>query len=114
MNLNTELQNFSQELENALSNKGELIQAALVDIERKCFLKAGNNDTTFVDCMYYAADNVENEERNLGLRTAFFQAQTAECLINSDNSSDAIRKCRENGITGIRNSFEKFISNIKF
>lgn len=114
MNLQSELENYSQELQKSLSNRGEQIKATLLDLERSCLNVAGNDSDRFVVCMSEGAKTIQKEETALELRTAFFQARAGECIMNSNGNADEIRKCKDFAISNIQNSFEEFINKIKF
>src|SRR5689334_10318812 len=114
MNLQSEIETYSQELQNSLSSKGEQIKATLIDLERSCFSVAGNDSDRFVTCMSEGARTLQKEENVLELRSAFFQARAGECIMNSNGNADEIKKCKDIAISNIQNSFDDFINKIKF
>lgn len=112
--LDKEIESFSQQLQDRLNNKGDEIQRALIDVEKRCFVTTENDCEKFVNCMYAATKNLKREERNLELRTAFFQGKAGECFMNSGGNEDKIRRCKENAKTHIEHSFDSFIYNAKY
>ena len=105
---------FSQELQNSLKLQGDEIQKAIVGMEKRCYSRARDNDETFVDCMYDASNKLEREQRDLELRTAFFQAQYSECVENSNQSIDSIKKCQNDASVNMQRVFTTFIDNLQF
>lgn len=114
MNLQSELQNYSEELQKSLNARGDQIKATLIDLEKSCFNVAGNDSDRFVTCMFEGQRALQKEETVLELRTAFFQAKAAECIMNNNGNADEIRKCKDFAISNIQNSFEDFINKVKF
>lgn len=105
---------FSQELQNSLRIQADGIQKAIVGMEQRCYNRARDNDETFVDCMYDASSKLEREQRDLELRTAFFQAKYSECIENSNQSTDSIKKCQNDASANLQRAFTLFIDNIQF
>ena len=105
---------FSQELQNSLRIQGDEIQKAIVGMEKRCYNRARDNDETFVDCMYDASSKLEREQRDLELRTAFFQAQYSECIENSHQSAESVRKCQNDVSANLQRAFTTFIDNLQF
>ena len=114
MENNSDLNKFSQDIQNNLRVQADEIQKVLVAMERRCFSRARDNDETFVDCMFDATHKIEKEQRDLELRTAFFQAQNTECILNSDQSNESIKKCRNSTIANLQFAFSTFIDNLQF
>jgi len=114
IDIQREIHTLSRDLQEELSVKGQLIGKTLINVERSCFEKAGTDSEVFVDCMYDASNTIDKEQRKLELRSAFFQAQAAECLLNSDGNAESIRKCKVNALSNLQFAFDSFIDNIKF
>ena len=113
MDIQKEIFNLSKELQEELSIKGQQVAKRLINVERTCFGKAGNDSEVFVDCMYDVSTTIDKEQRKLELRNAFFQAEAAECLLNGDGSQESIRKCKINALSNMQLAFDTFMENIK-